>query len=236
MREERSEKAKKNELDVLFQISRALVGKQNLGEVLQQIVSMTAEILDSKICSLMLLDEVKHELVIRATQSLSTAYRDKPPIPVGQSVSGRVVLTKKAIQVADVAEDPLYGHPEIARQEGLCSLLSVPMRVGERVIGVLNCYTGEKRDFAKEDVQLVQTIANQAAIAIEHMRVIGEEAEARLALETKKIVDKAKRVLIKKHRMGEEQAHRFIQKASMEKNKPQKEIAEAILMAVELEK
>lgn len=226
----------KRQLEVLFQISRALVGKQSLEEVLQQIVTMTAELVDSKICSLMLLSDKKESLVIKATQSLSTAYRDKPPIKVGQSVSGKVVATKHAIQVADVTKDPAYGYPEIARQEGLRSLLSVPMMIGEKVIGVLNCYTGEERIFSKGEIQLVQTIANQAAIAIEHMRVVKEEAEARLALEAKKSVDQAKRILMKRYKMNEEEVHRFIQKTSMDKNKPQKEIADAIILAAELEK
>jgi len=64
---------------------------------------------------------------------------------------------------------------------------------------------------------------------------VTEEAQARLALETKKAVDGAKRVLMKRRGMTEEEAHKFIQRASMERNKPQKEIAEAILIAAELE-
>ncbi len=226
----------KRQLEVLYQISRSLVGKQDLDAILQQVVGMTAELIGSKICSLMLLSKNKEELVIRATQSLSAAYRDKPPIKVGQSISGRVVVKKQAIQVADVTQDAIYSYPEIAKQEGLCSLLSVPLMLSDKVIGVLNCYTEEEKTFSKEEVQLVQTIANQAAIMVEHGRLVSEEAEARLALNTKKALDSAKRILMKRYHMGEEESHRFIQKASMDKNKPQKEIAEAILMAAELEK
>ena len=226
----------KRQLEVLYQISRALVGKQDLDAILQQVVHMTAQLIGSKICSLMLLNEKKGELVIRATQSLSLAYREKPPIRVGQSVSGKVVVRKEPIQVLDVTKDPLYEYPAIARQEGLKSLLCVPLLVADKAIGVLNSYTEQEKNFSKEEVQLVQTVANQAAIVIEHARLIGEEAQARLALETKKAVDAAKRSLMKCRKMSEEEAHRFIQKTSMEKNKPQKEIAEAILMAAELEK
>ncbi len=224
----------KRQLEVLYQISRALVGKQDLDAILQQVVSMTAELVDSKICSLMLLSGKKDQLVIRATQSLSTAYRDKPPIKLGQSVSGKVVEKKHAIQVKDVTQSPIYGYPEIAKQEGLKSLLSVPLMLSDKIIGVLNCYTEEEKIFTKQDIQLVQTIANQAAMAIEHVRLVAEEADARSALETKKAIDFAKRVLMKRHKMSEEDAHRFIQKASMDKNKPQKEIADAIVLSAEL--
>lgn len=225
----------KRQLEVLFQISRALVGKRDLDGVLHEIVTMTAELINSKICALMILDEKRQDLAIRATQSLSTAYRDKPPIKVGQSVSGRVVVERRPIQVADVTRDSRYGYPEIARQEGLKSLLSVPMMMGEKVIGILNCYTDQVRDFKKSEIQLVQTIANQAAIAIEHMRVVTEEAEARLALETKQAIDKAKRILMKRYRMNEEQSHRFLQKMSMDRNQPQKAVAEAVILSADLE-
>lgn len=222
------------QLEVLFQISRALVGKQNLDQILVQIVTMTAGLVDSKICSLMLLNEKKTELLIMATQSLSPVYREKGPIKVGQSVGGRVVATGQPIQVADVTKDPRYGFPEIARQEGLRSLLSVPLTVGEEAIGVLNCYTESERVFKKSEIQLVQTLSSHAAMAIKHMRVVKEEAEARLALETQKFVHSAKRILMKKYGMSEHEAHRYIQKMSMDKNKPQKEIAEAILIAADL--
>lgn len=226
----------KRQLEVLYQISRALVGKQDLDAILQQVVSMTAELAGSQICSLMLLDSKNDELIIKATQSLSTAYREKPPIKVGQSVSGMVVKKKQAIQVADVTKDPAYRYPGIARQEKLKSLLSVPLAVSDRTIGVLNCYTKEEKVFTVEEIQLVQTVANQAAMVIEHTRLVSEEAQARLALETKKAVDGAKRVLMKRRGMAEEAAHKFIQRASMERNKPRKEIAEAILMAAKLER
>ncbi len=226
----------KRQLEVLYQISRALVGKQDLDAILYQVVHMTAHLAGSKICSLMLLNDKKDELVLKATQSLSAVYKDKPPIRVGQSVGGKVIEKKHPIQVADVTKDSRYGYPEIAKQEGLRSLLSVPLLLSDKVIGVLNCYTQEEKIFSKEEIQLVQTIANQVAIMIEHVRVVTEEANARLALETKKAVDGAKRALMKKHRMSEEEAHRFIQKASMDRNKPQKEIAEAILISVDLGK
>lgn len=219
---------------VLFQISRALLGKQSLDEILQQIVIRTADLIGSKICSLMLLDEKKEKLVIRATQSLSTAYRGKPAIPVGQSISGRAVLMRAVQQSEDVTVDPSYSFPEIAKREGLKSLLSVPMMIEDEVIGVLNCYTDEKKVFSRDEIRLVQTITNHAAIAIEHMRMVAEREAAKTALETRKSVDQAKRILMNRYQMTEEGAHRMIQKMSMERNKPLREIADAISVAADL--
>lgn len=222
------------QLDTLFRISRSLVGKQSLDDVLDQIVNLTADLVSSKICALMLLDEKGDSLVIKATQSLSPAYKNKLPVKVGESISGRVIKNRTPIQVRDVIADERYSYGEVARSEGLKSLLSVPMLVGEIPIGVLNCYTVDEKEFTDTEIKLVQTIANQAAMSIEHTRIVEREAQARLALETRKIVDQAKRLLMKSSNLSEEDAYRKIQKLSMAKGKPLKDIATAMLLAVEL--
>ena len=153
---------------------------------------MTAEMMGSKICSLMLLDEKGRQLKIEATQSLSQEYRSKPAILVSQSVSGRAILEKRPVIVEDVTQDPQFGYPDIARKEGLRSLLVIPMMNKDRPMGVLNCYGTEVRSFSTEDVQLVQAVANQAAIAIEHTRAIERALEAQEALETRKVIERAK--------------------------------------------
>jgi GAF domain-containing protein len=222
-------------IEVLFQISRSLVGKQTLDEILMQIVVRAADLIQSKVCSLHLLDVERGELVIRATQSLSAAYREKPPVRIGHSVVGRAVIEKRVIAVEDVIKEPDYGYPEIARREGLKSLLVVPLMIGDEVKGVLNCYTTQTRIFSEEEVLLMQIIANHAAIAIEHVRVVEEERQTRLALETRKSVETAKRLLMKRYQMAEDAAHRLLQKMSMEKNKPLKDIADAIILAADLQ-
>ena len=96
--------SKARQLDLLSEVSRTIVSDYYLKEILQLIVTMTAKVMDSKICSIMLLDEKKDELFIAATQSLSEDYVNKPNLKVGQSVSGRVVLEKKPIMVLDVTK------------------------------------------------------------------------------------------------------------------------------------
>lgn len=79
----------------------------------------------SAICSIMLADEGRGELQIAATQSLSDAYRKKPALKIGEIVSGRVVKERTPIAILAVTADPSYVYPDLARDEGLCSLLSV---------------------------------------------------------------------------------------------------------------
>src|SRR3989338_9831937 len=145
----------KQSFSLLYEVSRVVVSGRYLEEILLLVVELTARLTGSKICSMMILDEQKQELVIKATQSLSEHYRTKPPIRVGESVIGRTVLYKKPITVLDVTKESDYKYPEIARAEGLKSLISVPMMIKDQVIGVLNCYTAEEHEFTEEEVQIL---------------------------------------------------------------------------------
>jgi len=225
---------RQRELDTLAQVSEAVVSERYLDEILQLTVTVTAQLMGSKICSLMLLDEAKQTLVIRATQALSPAYRNKPPIRVGQSVSGRAVKERRPIGVADVMQDNGYMFPDIARREGLRSLLSVPMVMQDRAIGVLNCYTAQEHQFSDEETRVLSTIANQAAVAIDHTRVLEQAVALQKSLEDRKAIEKAKGILIEELRCSEAEAFRTLQRQSMEKRKGMREIAEAVILAREL--
>jgi GAF domain-containing protein len=232
---QRSLHQRRRELETLAQVSEAVVSEPYLDEILQLIVTVTAEVMGSKICSLMLLDEAKQVLVIKATQALSPAYRNKPPIKVGQSISGLVVKERRSIGVLDVAHDPRYMFPELARREGLRSLLSVPMVMQDRVIGVLNCYTSHEHNFNDEEIRVLSTMANQAAVAIERTRLVEQTGTLQQSLEERKVVERAKGLLMETLRLSESDAFRMLQKRSMEKRRTMREIAEAILLARELE-
>ena len=224
----------RRELDTLAEVSRAVVSERYLDEILQLIVTVTAQLMGSKICSLMLLDEAKQVLVIRATQALSPTYRTKPPIKVGQSISGRAVKQRKPISVLDVTRAEGYMYPEIAAREGLKSMLSVPMMIKERATGVLNIYTTAEHPFSREEIGVLSTIANQAAVAIEHTRLLEQSSALQKSLEERKLVEKAKGVLMHSYRLSESEAFRRLQTQSMAKRKSMREIAEAILLAHEL--
>lgn len=224
------------EVDLFWKISQSLVSRAYLTEILHLIVTMTAEVMQSKICSLMLLDEAKGELSISATQSLSREYVGKPNIRVGESVSGRVVKEKKPIMVRDVTKEKMYSFPEIAKKEGIVSLLSVPMMAGDRAIGVINAYTQEAHDFTELEVKTLQAVANQAAVAIENTKLRAENTAAKQALEERKIVERAKALLMEKDGLKESEAYRLLQRTSRDHRKSMAEVANAILLAYPIRK
>jgi signal transduction protein with GAF and PtsI domain len=232
--EEVAKKAK--QLDLLSEVSRTIVSDYYLKEILQLIVTMTAKVMDSKICSIMLLDERKEELVIAATQSLSQDYVTKPNLKVGQSISGRVVLEKKPITVLNVTKHPGYMYPEVARKEGIASLLSVPMMIKDRVIGVINSYTKSEYVFKKEEIDILQAVANQAAVAIENTHLSQEMLAAKEALESRKLVERAKGILMRELGVSEDEAYKKIHKKSMDMRKNMRDVAEAIILSADIRK
>jgi len=226
---------KQEQLEILSKISRTIISDNYLQEILHLIVTMTAEVMNSKICSIMLVDKKNQELVIAATQSLSDEYKNKPNLKIGQSISGKVVNEKRAITVSDVTKEKGYMYPEMAKKEGIVSMLAVPMMVKEDVIGVINSYTDEIHNFTKEEASILQSIANQAAAAIENTRLSNEILKAKEELETRKIIEKAKGLLMKDFGITEDEAYRRIRKKSMDARKTMKEVAEAVLLASEME-
>src|SRR5690242_19708850 len=225
---------KARQLETLSQVSETVVSNRVIEDVMHLMVTMTAQMMESKICSIMLLDHVAQELRIVATQSLSEQYRLKPNLKLGQSISGRVVQERRPMIVHDVTCDRNYMYPDIAKKEGLCSLLSVPMMIREKVVGVINSYTSMPHMFTNEEVKLMQAIANQAAIAIEHATLIEKSFEMQEALAVRKLVEQAKGYLMKTKKLTEEEAFRFLQRQSMDLRKSMREIAEAILLAGEI--
>lgn len=223
------------QIEALSKISQTITSNLYLEDILRLIVMVTAEVMNSKICSLMLIDEGKRELVIRATQSVSEAYNRKPNIKIGEGIAGMVAKENKPIVVLDVRKDSRYINREVARKEKLCSLLSVPMSVKGKVIGVLNSYTSTAHKFTKNEINILTTVANQAAVAIENAQLMVKSKIIQEELEARKLVERAKGILMKKG-LSEEDAFRRIQKQAMDLRKPMRQIAEAIILADELER
>lgn len=223
-------------LKAVQEVSKTIVSDLYLDDILLLIVTVTAKVMDSKICSLMLLDEGKKELIIRAKHSVSEVYNKKPNVKLGEGISGRVAKENKPIQVIDVRRDSRYINKDIAIAENLCSLLSVPLSVKGRVIGVINSYTSKPHKFTKSEIETLITVANQAAIVIENAQLMVKTKIIQEEMETRKLMERAKGILMKENDLSEEESFRRIQKKSMDSRKSMKEIAEAIIISHQIKK
>ena len=222
------------QINALTKISKAIASDIYLEDILRLIVTVTAEMMGSNICSLMLIDEQKKELVIKATQSVSEEYNKKPPLKLGEGIAGKAAKENKPIVIKDVTKEREYKHKDIAKKEGLCSLLCVPLAVRGKVIGVINCYTSKPHDFTETEINILTTIANEAAVAIENAELIVKGKVIQEELETRKRIERAKGILIRDEGLTEEQAYLKIRKYSMDNRKTMREVAEAIILATDI--
>ena len=104
-------------VNALLEISKAIASGLYLEDVLRLIVTVTANVMDSKICSLWILDEKDRKLKLKATQSISEEYLKERSLAIGEGVVGHVALYNKPMAIFDVLKDPLYKEKDLARRE-----------------------------------------------------------------------------------------------------------------------
>lgn len=228
--------AEKEYFETLSKISEAITSDLYLDDVLKLIVNLTASVMGVKICSLWLLDKETGDLEIRATQAMSEEYLKERSLRVGEGIIGLVARDKKPIVIADVLQDKRYKEKLLAEKEKLVSMLSVPMIVKDRVLGVINVYTVKPYKFTKSDIGLLSAVANQVAVAVENTELIVKTKVIQEELETRKKIEKAKGILMKDQGLSEEEAYKLLRKSSMNKRVSMKEIAEAIILSYEVRK
>lgn len=221
-------------MEALTAVSTTLAQDRYMDDIMQMIVNMTAQMMGANICSVQLLDEKKQELRMVAAQSLDPAYLTKPAVTVNNSLSGKAIKTKQPVIVKDVRKEHSYQFRDLAIRQGLVSLLSAPMLYKSKVLGIINLYKPVEHHFTHEEISFVQSVANQCASAIENTKLLSEKLAAQEALEARKLIDRAKGLLMKVRKLSEEEAFREIQRQSMDHRKSMKEISEAIILAQEM--
>ena len=158
-------------LGALTEVTNIIANSPYLEEILQLLVNITAEQFGYKVCTVRLLDQKEQHLVLRATQSPNRAYQQKRAIKIGESMAGRAIQTNQPIIIKNVQDDPDYIGLDLAIEQGLKSMICVPLSIQGRGVGVLSCYTDEERKFHPNEVNTLETIAKQAAISIEHAKL-----------------------------------------------------------------
>ncbi len=155
--------------DTFAEIKTAISSTLNLKEVLELIVQGVVKVTKAKGSSISLLDKNREKLRIFAYHGLSPNYVDKGPLDSSKSIS-ESIMNGKAAWVEDAAYDTRVQYPKEAMREGIKSIMSVPLIVRNKVLGVLRVYTGEVRKFSEEDVKFLYGFAEQVAHAIENAR------------------------------------------------------------------
>jgi signal transduction protein with GAF and PtsI domain len=219
-------------------ISRAITSDLYLEDILKLIVMVTAKVTGVEICSLWLIDDTTtpKKIRLKATQSIDPDYVKDRSLNMEEGVVGLVATHKRPLIIKNVLKEPRFKEKDMAKKLGLASMVSVPLQIkDEKVIGVLNCFTAKPHEFSETELNLITTVANQAAAAIINTELMVKTKVIQEELETRKLVERAKEVLMRRRKMNGNDAFRWIQKKSMDSRKSLRLVAEAILLSEEFE-
>ncbi|MDB6029982.1 MAG: sensor signal transduction histidine kinase, partial [Verrucomicrobiales bacterium] len=157
--------------EALVKVGQTINSTMNLDDGLQVITREACVLMEAKMCSLLLLDPTREWLDLKASYGAGEAYIQKPRLSVDDSLLGVVVRRKKPMQLENVQISSRYQNVEVARQEGLVSLLSVPLLFSGQAIGTLNIYTGEPHSFSNEEIRILNALGELSAVVIEKARL-----------------------------------------------------------------
>jgi signal transduction protein with GAF and PtsI domain len=224
-------------IKALTDISRAITSDLFLEDLLKLIVMVTAKVTEVEICSLWLVDENEKppKIKLKATQSIDPEYVKDRALNLNEGVVGYVVTHKRPITIKNVLRSKRFKEKEMARKLKLVSMVGVPLQLkDERIIGVLNCFTATPHTFSRTEINLLTAVANQAALAIMNTELMLKAQVIQEELESRKLIERAKEILVRRRGLDANSAFRWIQKRSMDSRKSMRAVAEAILLSEDL--
>ncbi len=156
-----------SELNALYEAGKSIGSTANLQELLRQIVALASNVTEAQVGSIMLLDEHSEYLTIEAAIGLEEKIIETTRLPIGASIAGWVAQQGEPLIVENVEQDDRFQRINKERY-GAASLLCCPLKIKNRVIGVINMANKQGGEgFTKDDLRLLTTFASQAAIAVD---------------------------------------------------------------------
>lgn len=153
----------------MLEVSKAINSAQGVQEVLRLLVKTATTALDIKGAGVRLLDEKRKTLELVASYGLSDRYIHKGPVAADRSIAE--TMMGKVVSIYDVSEDPKVMYLKEVQEEGIKSILSVPISLKGKIIGVMRIYTGVHRDFTDDEITFISSLAEQTALAMENARM-----------------------------------------------------------------
>lgn len=160
---------------VFHEVSRAILSVLDSKQVLNLIVRRIVPAMDLKAASLRLLNEKTNDLELVASHLLSKKYVSKGPLDADKSVPE--VLEGRAVLIVDAQSDSRVQYPKEKAEEGIASILSIPVQIHNKVIGMLRLYTSAPRTFPDEEIEFASALGEMAGLAILNARMYETEKE-----------------------------------------------------------
>jgi len=159
-------------LDVLADIGRIISHSHDLDETLRNIVQLVSEKMSADACSIYLYEEPREELALRATIGLDPHSVGQVRMKVTEGLTGLVVQEIKPVAVREARDHPRYKFFPVTHEEDYHSYLGVPLIERRSPVGVLAVQTTEPRDFSRDEIRMLETIASQVTGLITTARML----------------------------------------------------------------
>jgi phosphoserine phosphatase RsbU/P len=166
-------------VESLKRVTSAALAYLDLDDLLSELLDRTKDILDVDTAAILLLEEDRGVLAARAAKGLEEEVERGFKLPVGAGFAGRVAASRQPVVIEDLENSSIEVVNPLLRANGVRSLLGVPLIVERRLVGVLHVGTLKRRGFNSDDIHLLRTVADRAALAIDHGRLTEQRRAAR---------------------------------------------------------
>ena len=233
-----------SQVSLLHQVSAIVSSQMGLDAMLGEVVGLTVQATHCDACLVYLLDPASREVVLRASQVPHAAALGNLRMHIGEGVTGWVAEHKSVVALgANATQDARFKSFQGLVEDTYEALLSVPLVSGGDTIGVINVHHREPHEHTAEEIGTLVFIGEQLGVAIakaaleeENARLLEATLEMRRELETRKLVERAKGILQRRHTLTEEEAYLRLRDQSRRLRRPMKELAEAIILSEEVER
>lgn len=236
--------ASDSQVSVLHRISNIVSSDLSLDEMLGEVIGLTVQATACDACLVYLIDSDTHDIVLRASQVPHAAALDNLRMKPGEGITGWVAEHKSVVALSSNAQsDARFKRLVGLVEDTYEAFLSVPLVSSGEVIGIINVHHRQPHEHSREEIGIVVFIGEQLGVTIsrsmlqaENARLLEETQEMKRELETRKLVERAKGILQQRHGITEEDAYLRLRNQSRRLRKPMRELAEAIILAEDLNK
>ncbi|HOX30497.1 MAG TPA: GAF and ANTAR domain-containing protein [Candidatus Paceibacterota bacterium] len=223
---------KSQELSILKEIIETISYNLDLKEVLARIVQIVSGVTRADSCFLYLVDG--DTLILRASLNPKPLEINSIKLKLSEGITGWVARNKKTVAIENKAyDDKRFKFVNSLPEDKFEGFLSVPIIYRDRVLGVINVQHSKPKKYSKNEVVLFELVAKATGGAIENALLFSEKEALKEALETRKVIEKAKGILMKEYNLSEDKAYKLLHKKSMDKRISMKEVATAIIISNE---
>lgn len=214
--------------EILYQVIEA-ISSLGIDELLTKVDLLVANITDADSTGIYTLDEPGQSVILRASR-LHFDIVGKLRMKIGEGITGWVAQYGKMVVVEkDASEDSRFARVTGLPDDLYESFLSVPIKSGNVIIGVINVKHKDPHKYPKEQVKLLEMVGKLIGRAIEHTELLEKTKTLEEAVATQKAVNKAKGILMEKMKISENDAYHLIRKQATKERKTLHEIAGSIV-------